>query len=658
MAVAYRKNPHDPRNNAYVARITLCKGVPIYGFHVGWRFYLKIYMLNPAYMQRLADLLRNGSIMTRPMQPYEVHIPYLLQFMADYGLYGCGWVECRTVTFRAPVPDYDSTDQSQIWSAKTIPSHMITASEDKPRLSHCAIEIDLLSHHISNRDTIKPRPLHHDFVERSNPIPVTEKLVHSMAELWRDEERRRLMRGEDTQQPPSMYVSGSRHDEDDRGNGPWIHEAEMRAKLEELISSERGKSDFHDLQFDTFVKPAKFQSLVQTALESVTDLFPSELPSSSQRRAEYVGINSPSGHLRENGGDFPTAEIDQGRIFEMLESNARTSQTGESYISETPSESLSDVDFDRDLLGRKPEVSSEPVTPDENFDSFDYLPLEMAADTEIPDFSDDFDINFDGLGATSNAQASKSIRESTTSHGIAQLVTDGKNVSQPLRLRGGASPSDLKKRKRAPDSSSASARKKAKVEVASSVDHRSAAEDDHSQSMPQPPEKSVEEKSVYDYWIQQQTKHAVPAEHLKKRSGSVVYCWATPPPSARALLSSLDQLGIPRLIPRSAFYSKDEDVPGYAREYGGREFKLVSASLPYLENFDSRTNFTKSVFSQGNASPDSPISFTKIWQIERKPPILVARHFGSTNRERILSSMLKSGNILVFYWTDSRLPFS
>src|SRR5208282_717595 len=103
MAVAYRRNPHDPTNNSYVARITLCKGVPFYGFHVGWQFYLKIYMLNPAYMQRLADLLRNGSIMGS-MQPYEVHIPYLLQFMADYGLYGCGWVECQTVTFRAPVP--------------------------------------------------------------------------------------------------------------------------------------------------------------------------------------------------------------------------------------------------------------------------------------------------------------------------------------------------------------------------------------------------------------------------------------------------------------------------------------------------------------------------------------------------------------------------
>ena len=113
LAVAYRRNPHDPNSNTYVARITLCKGVPMYGFHVGWRFYLKIYMLNPAYMQRLADILRDGSIMGRSMQPYEVHIPYLLQFMADYGLYGCGWVECQSVTFRNPVPDDKDGERSR-----------------------------------------------------------------------------------------------------------------------------------------------------------------------------------------------------------------------------------------------------------------------------------------------------------------------------------------------------------------------------------------------------------------------------------------------------------------------------------------------------------------------------------------------------------------
>ena len=668
MAVAYRRNPHDPRNNVYVCRITLCKGVPMYGFHVGWRFYLKIYMLNPAYMQRLADLLRNGSIMGRPMQPYEVHIPYLLQFMADFGLYGCGWVECQAVTFRAPVPDHDSIDRNQIWSTLTIPSHMITSSKDKPRLSHCAIEIDLLSHHIRNRDTIKPRLLHHDFIERTTPIPPTEKLVHSMAELWRDEERRRVMKG-DTQHVPSMYTSGSRHDQDDRGKGPWIHEAEMRAKLDELIRSERARSDFHVLQFDTFVKPAKFQSLVQTALESVTDMFPPELPSSSQRRDDYVGINTSSGRLREDSGDFPTAEVDHGRIFEMLnelETNPRGSRSGEEYMAESPSESPSGVDFDGDLLGRKPEESPEPVTSDEDLELFDYLPLEMPADANVADFSDDLEVNFDEtldlLGNPTVARTSKATAEHTSGHGIQQAVADGENEPQPLRLRGGASAPELKKRKRLPDSSSTSVHKKQKVGLISSSVGRPSSQGQASSFQSLLPDDiftKATEESKPGHTIPGRANQIGTAKHSHMRSISALYTWGAPPPSTPALLSSLYHLGIPRLVARSAFYSKDDDVPGSTREYGGREFRLVSASLPYLAAFNGGTSFTKSIF-KGKAPSNVPFSpFTRIWQIERRPPLLVGGNSSSTNGESILPTSLKSGDTLVSYQTDSsRTPSS
>lgn len=40
---------------------------------------------------------------------YEEHIPFLLQFLADFNLFGCGWVElgeeCR---FRGPLPGSSS----------------------------------------------------------------------------------------------------------------------------------------------------------------------------------------------------------------------------------------------------------------------------------------------------------------------------------------------------------------------------------------------------------------------------------------------------------------------------------------------------------------------------------------------------------------------
>ena len=182
-------------NAKFVARITLVKGIPFYGFHVGYRYYLKIYMLNPVVMTRLADLLRQGVIMKKVFQPYEAHLQYLLQWMADYNLYGCGYIDCKKVTFRSPIPTYEEMDSlAHLWHDRSISDYLVTKDTELPRVSHCSIEVDICVQDILNRHDIKPRPLHHDFVERLNPLAPDEKLVHSMAGLWRDETRRRKSR--------------------------------------------------------------------------------------------------------------------------------------------------------------------------------------------------------------------------------------------------------------------------------------------------------------------------------------------------------------------------------------------------------------------------------------------------------------------------------
>jgi DNA polymerase zeta len=45
-----------------------------------------------------------------------------------------------------------------------------------------------------NRAEIILRPLHHDFLERLNLLLPTEKLIHSMAGLWREESCPRKLR--------------------------------------------------------------------------------------------------------------------------------------------------------------------------------------------------------------------------------------------------------------------------------------------------------------------------------------------------------------------------------------------------------------------------------------------------------------------------------
>lgn len=224
LAVSYRRNMYDG-NTAFVAHISLVKGVPFYGYSVGYKFFLKIYILNPLHMTRLADLLRQGAVMKKVLQPYESHMQYLLQWMCDYNLYGCAYIDCSEVRFRQPIPDFEDMDSdAHHWHNRTILPSMMSDGDTLPRQSHCSLEVDICVQHILNRLDVKARPLHHDFIERHQSFAHDEKLVHSMAGLWRDETRRRKARMGDTEPgsspfPPEVLVSVSA---DPRNSQPGV----------------------------------------------------------------------------------------------------------------------------------------------------------------------------------------------------------------------------------------------------------------------------------------------------------------------------------------------------------------------------------------------------------------------------------------------------
>lgn len=220
--------------------------------------------------------------MKKVLQPYESHMQYLLQWMCDYNLYGCTYIDCSAVKFRHPIPDFEELDNdAHRWHDRTIAPSMVTDEDKLPRQSHCSLEVDICVQHILNRLDVKARPIHHDFIERQQSFAHDEKLVHSMAGLWRDETRRRKARMGDTNPgsspfPPEVLVSVSadpRHSQP----GGWIHEEEYRDKIHTAIKEERVKSDGRKLNFDSFVKKTSFESFVKTSLEAVEDLFPENL---------------------------------------------------------------------------------------------------------------------------------------------------------------------------------------------------------------------------------------------------------------------------------------------------------------------------------------------------------------------------------------------
>ena len=295
LALSYRRNPYsESRTSQFVAHISLVKGVPFFGYNVGYRYYLKIYLLNPLHMTRFADLLQQGAILQRIFQPYEAHQQYLLQWMCDFNLYGCAFIETDKPHFRLPVPSREEMDEiNHLWHAESIDPAQMLSEERFPRQSHCHLELDIRVEDVLNRHAVQPRELHHSFIERLSSLenpPPEEKLVHSMAGLWKDETRRRKLRmglsdPSSSPFPPEVLVSMSADPRND-SKGGWIHEEEFRDMIHELAKQEKSARGGHEITFEDYLSREVENDGVQTVLESVVELFHENLISKYNTKQE------------------------------------------------------------------------------------------------------------------------------------------------------------------------------------------------------------------------------------------------------------------------------------------------------------------------------------------------------------------------------------
>eukprot|EP00794_Sanderia_malayensis_P000337 gene337-969_t len=170
----------------YVHQIDIVKGTTFYGYHEEEETFLKIQFYNPNLVNRLEELLLNGAIMNRVFQPYEAHIPYLLQFFIDYNLYGMNYIHLSQVKFRQPVfvlDDYSNSTGTlfkspsctrkmrstplspvgspamsqtcyNIWNTESItPNSLLPTSIE--RQSTCMLEVDGIATNILNKNDIK-----------------------------------------------------------------------------------------------------------------------------------------------------------------------------------------------------------------------------------------------------------------------------------------------------------------------------------------------------------------------------------------------------------------------------------------------------------------------------------------------------------------------
>ncbi|KAK2584377.1 hypothetical protein KPH14_006763 [Odynerus spinipes] len=162
----------------HVYKVQQVRGIPIYGYHEKEHLFLKIYFYNPSVIKKVADILQNGAICNQTLQPHEAHIPFILQFMIDYNLYGMNFINVKNVKYRwnsfsSTTEETNQMHHSESYdSQKYLPMFVV-------RQSTCALEIDAQAENILNREAI---------------IKGIE-LNPGLAEIWNEERARRHQAG-------------------------------------------------------------------------------------------------------------------------------------------------------------------------------------------------------------------------------------------------------------------------------------------------------------------------------------------------------------------------------------------------------------------------------------------------------------------------------
>ncbi|RMJ21375.1 hypothetical protein PHISP_07753, partial [Aspergillus sp. HF37] len=647
LAVSYNRNAYD-RKSTFVAHITLVKGIPFYGYHVGYRFFFKIYLLNPLYVTRLADLLLQGAVMKRPLQPYESHLQYIPQWMCDYSLYGCAYMSCSKFKFRSPVPEYlELSDLSHRWHDRSIRPDWTTEESVLPKQSHCSVEVDVCVQDILNRLDIRERPLHHDFTELQRQVITSERLVPSMAGLWQDETKRRKKRlglGDPESSPfgPEDLVSMSA-DSRNQSDGGWIHEEEYRDMISQIAAEEKRRANGKDVSFENYLDKNPLEDNVKTALESIEDFFPDKLEQSkfemyqSQKDGvqgddeidvnenavqspepvdepyysdeDYDEEDDPQDDDPGNGlfdmsfQDLPQPDISGPRhIARDGGADEPEHGPGDAYESDggLQNQPNHDAGFGFDINKRNANGSEKRSRFEET--DFEYPNKKLKSpegfqrhSKSIPthNLAHATGIRVEGGNEKAaaddhDAHVQPSPQQNHTSQKSAHGMAGSQNRLNFPIVKDPMDPMTILRFSQDGGQSS-----KATPDDASTMGNSSAVkaavetadgETARKSSQPFPSFSADLESSFCDTQAQELLPNI--RSNFNIPSNKRICCLRFSSPTPSEVFSTLGDYGYPSVIYQKAYYSDENDVPERPREYAGREFRLESNTLRYLPDFD------------------------------------------------------------------------
>jgi len=193
----------DAAADRYIYDITIEWRRCIYGFKANAQRFARIRYVHPAESARLVQALASGMlaavddgtmdpVLPARLQPYEAHLPYVLQVMADYGLAGFGCIGLCSGRFRPPLAsprDAASEDADHGMQARhsaslvdNLPPDMVWNVPVK-RQTDCHLEVDVWL----------PRDLHPAHLHGQQEPTDLERHVPSLRLIWESERRRRCL---------------------------------------------------------------------------------------------------------------------------------------------------------------------------------------------------------------------------------------------------------------------------------------------------------------------------------------------------------------------------------------------------------------------------------------------------------------------------------
>ncbi|PPQ64274.1 hypothetical protein CVT24_008412 [Panaeolus cyanescens] len=570
VAVSLKRNPESPHSQ-YIRAIVLVKGVDFYGYHSGFSPFLKVLVADPSQVSRIAAILQSGSIMGTCFRVFESHLSFVLQFMCDFGLYGCGMIELENAQQRCTEAQDDDNDQ-HLHS-----SELQLEASSYFRQSRMPLEIDAIAPHIINRSRLTSRSIPNE----AGKLRETEltPLIPSVGELWDDERAHRRKLG--LNPTPVMPVDPS--DSSREARGDWIAEARWWEDVRQRIEREQKTSQV-DLD-----SGHGWEDQVISSFDSIEVVW--EKHFKTWKPPHKVVSDNVDGNLGLHADvsieDNSAMQYDHDNAvdvdFSILSSQDLSLDTHPMHDEDWKGDELNEDNHEWEFDGH-----AEEQVEEENMDT-DEMFLEPEEPNDITQAEEsgggDVDPFLDASGS--------------------QHETGGYRLSSP------ASPTGLQPSSREGSLTPTRASRKdrflsAENDALMFLQEDSTDEEGHTTPIPGDFPASVPSASpaaVIEH--DETTRVSRPNPHItavrsilpstayklcKTTSGNR-YEYGPLPPTKSDLRDSLQTYNLPQRVYQQVFYSRDFDVPDRAKTYAGLSYRLKGGQgIAHLEEWDSTCN--------------------------------------------------------------------